>query len=462
MKRRDRIEVLPSAKRLIRSLRDIGYDLNHAVADLVDNSIAAKAGRIEVTLRFDGEDSWIRVADDGNGMSRAEITEAMRFGSEREYDTSDLGKFGLGLKTASLSQCRCLTVASRVSESSRRIEARQWDMDEIARTNSWHVFNLGPPDRPERLTEPLCFRTGTVVLWDRLDRVLSYRIPWGKRAKAGLFTSAEELELHLGMVFHRFLAGEARRRKRLHIKINDTQIEPWDPYARSEADTREIWSEEFEVRTDKGTGLVRGTGYVLPRQDRFSSRQAFDRMSGPAKWNRQQGFYIYRGDRLIQSGGWSRMRTADEHTKLARVALEFQPDLDDAFSINVTKARVGLPRSLRDQIEPFIDRLVKEARAVYSAKSSMSRGTSAGGGRGGRGASGGTGGSGSGGSGGRDGKGTSGRGGSGTNEATTVSTGEAGTVIRKAAKEARAAGALSRVEKKVRQKHPEVADALGW
>lgn len=362
---KETIEVLPSAKRLINSLRDIGYDLVHAVADLVDNSIAAGASRIDITVRFDGEESWLRVADDGAGMSGPEITEAMRFGSERDYEVNDLGKFGLGLKTASLSQCRRLSVASRQSRDTKRVEVRQWDLDHVARRNRWEVFALGVDQRPEELVADLADTTGTVVLWQKLDRVLGYKVPWGEKAKAGLLQTTEDLEHHLGMVFHRFLAGEARRRKRLRITVNGNAVQPWDPFARAERHTIEFWKGEFDVQTGDGPGTVKVAAFVLPRKDQFSSDREFQRLSGPAKWNRQQGFYVYRADRMIQSGGWCWMRAADEHTKLARVALDFQPDLDTAFEINVSKARVQLPRDLRDKVEPQIERLAKKAREVY-------------------------------------------------------------------------------------------------
>src|SRR5712692_3370844 len=123
------VEVIPSARRLVRSLRDLGYDFVHAIADLVDNSIAAGASRMAVDMKWSGPDSWVRMTDNGTGMSGTIITEAMRFGSERDYEVDDLGKFGLGLKTASLSQCRRLTVASRIDRNQRRIEVRRWDLD---------------------------------------------------------------------------------------------------------------------------------------------------------------------------------------------------------------------------------------------------------------------------------------------------------------------------------------------
>lgn len=365
-KRKSTIEVIPSARRLIQSMREAGYDFVHAVADVVDNSIEANASWVAITMEFDGEDSWLRISDNGTGMAGATITEAMRFGTQRAYEADELGKFGLGLKTASISQCSRLTVASRTNHNARRIEVRQWDLEHIKNTDRWEIIDIPPDERTEIMVEPLNDTVGTVVLWEQLDRVFRYRIPWGEKARAGFFRLADELNDHLGMVFHRFLAGEARRKKKLKITVNGTQVEPWDPYARDEKATVKLPSLQFEISGDNGTGLVSYTPYILPSQDRFSSRRAFDHYSGPAKWNFQQGFYVYRADRMIQSSGWCHMRTSDEHTKFARVALDFRPDLDSAFEVNFAKTGVILPADLRAQLKPHVEDLTKRARKAYT------------------------------------------------------------------------------------------------
>ncbi|MEX2149661.1 MAG: ATP-binding protein [Steroidobacteraceae bacterium] len=360
------LEVIPSARRLIRSLRDVGYDFKHAVADLIDNSVAAGASSVAIDMRFDGKDSFLRIADNGVGMNGTTITEAMRFGTERDYEADELGKFGLGLKTASLSQCSRLTVASRFDRAVKRIETRQWDLAHVETSNRWEIIDLPTDERPDALVEPLYGATGTVVLWEVMDRVLGYKIPWGDRARNGFLRLADELDQHLGMVFHRFLTGEARRRKKLRITLNGTKVEAWDPFARDEKATIRFPTKQLEIHGDDGPGLVAYTAHILPAQERFSSLKAFNRYAGPGKWNYQQGFYIYRADRMIQSGGWSYMRTSDEHTKLARAALDFWPDLDSAFDLNVAKARVNLPAQLKEQLRPHVEQLAKQARKVYS------------------------------------------------------------------------------------------------
>lgn len=357
--------VVPSAARTIQSLRDIGYDLPRAVADVIDNSIAADATKVDVTLRFDGHDSWIRIADNGSGMDAQTLLEAMRYGSEREYASNDLGKFGFGLKTASTSQCRRLTVASRRAEQYRRFEVRSLDLAHIERSNRWEVLVLEGRDRPAHALEPLQEHPGTVVLWEDLDRVLDYKDPWGTWAKRRMLDLAAEIDDHLSMVFHRFLAGEVKGRP-LTITINGSRIRPWDPYCRDQPKTEELPAKDLQVTGVSGFGIVRVRPFVLPQQTEFTDDAAWRRASGPAKWNRQQGFYIYRANRLIQAGGgWNRMRTLDEHTKLARVAIDFFPDLDSSFGINIAKAFVQLPDDLREQLDPIVSHVAREAERRY-------------------------------------------------------------------------------------------------
>lgn len=358
-------EVVPAAGRTVNSLRDIGYELPQAIADLVDNSIEANATDVHIDLAFEGAESWIRIADNGDGMDTRTITESLRIGSMRQYGEDDLGKFGFGLKTASMSQCRRVVVASRIAPHRPRIEARVFDLDHIERTNRWEILVLDPPDRPASLTDPLQRATGTVVLWEELDRVLTYKDPSGQWAKRKMLEQTELVAQHLSMVFHRFLSGKARGRQKVGISVNDAAIEPWDPFCSAEPATKSLEPSYYEVVSEGHGGIVSLHPYVLPGQAEFSNSGAWNRASGPNKWNNQQGLYIYRADRLIQWGGWNRLRTNDEHTKLARVSLEFSTDLDAAFGINISKAVVKLPTELRDEIQPVIRRVVSAAQARY-------------------------------------------------------------------------------------------------
>lgn len=373
------LEVIPSAKRLIRSLRDLGYDFSQAVADIVDNSIEARATLVAIDVEYDGDDTWVRIADNGRGMKPDELREAMRYGAEREYDVDDLGKFGLGLKTASMSQCQRLSVASRWNSDRAAIAAYAWDLDHIVRTNRWEILPLDRNGLGPAIREPLKDTTGTVVLWQRLDRILGYKHPYGESARKRLSQMCRDIELHLGMVFHRFISGEVRN-KRLKLLLNGNEIKPWDPFCRSEPKTKELHVVKLPVEHEGVSGEVTFHPYVLPHQDDFSTQEAFRLASGPASWNQQQGFYIYRAGRMIQSGGWSHLRAPDEHTKLARVAVHFSPKLDEAFKINVAKMRVQLPAQIRDEVRDATGPVMKLAREVYDRKTNRaSRGSPPGG-----------------------------------------------------------------------------------
>jgi hypothetical protein len=358
------ISITPSAARLTESLRDIGYDFPAAIADLVDNSIVAGAWRIDIVIEFDGSDSRVFLIDDGYGMTESELVEALRFGSRRDYSDSDLGRYGLGLKTASLSQCRRMTVVTRRSEKIRRLASYQLDLDLISEVDAWIVV---PPDESDAVGRARAYlheAPGTVVLWQDLDRVLPERDPEGGWARRRLASLAEKTAEHLGVVFHRYLDGLADGH-RVMITVNGEKIAPWNPFAPEEPATVELPPQRFEIQLGDSTGTVYLRRFVLPSRDGFSSATEFDRLSGPLKWNRQQGLYVYRADRLVQWGGWNGIRAIDEHTKLARASLDFDPVLDAAFNINVAKMRASVPAQLRQMLERPIHELCLRADDVY-------------------------------------------------------------------------------------------------
>ena len=357
-----RRSLTPSAARLTVSLRDVGYDFPAAVADLVDNSISAGARRVDIVIEFDGEDSRVFIADDGEGMTTNGLHEALRFGSRRGYEATDLGRYGLGLKTASLSQAKKITVVSRRT-GSNRTTARTLDLDLIVELDEWLVVEPGRTASVSRAREMIANDGGTVVLWEGLDRVLPEHNPeggWARRRLTGLTTRTAE---HMAMVFHRFLAGEVG--EPLVITVNGEKLTPWDPFAKDEPGTVALPRRVFEISVGDFGGDVTLQRYVLPSRDAFSSPGEFERLSGPLKWNRQQGLYIYRADRLVQWGGWAGIRGIDEHTKLGRAALDFTTDLDPVFQVNVAKIRVTLPAALRPMLERPITELCMRADDAY-------------------------------------------------------------------------------------------------
>lgn len=360
-------EIHPSARRLINSLRDVGYEFHTAVADLVDNSIEAGATHVQIDIRYRGSRSCVMITDDGQGMTESSINEALRFGSQRQYEGDDLGRYGLGLKTASLSQCRRLTVLSRRSARQSRITARQLDLERIDRTDKWEVTDPERIDNIDRAAHRLRQGPGTAVVWEHLDRILGQTDPEGGWAKRRLAKLAPQLDAYLGMVFHRFLSGEVPGREALHISVNGDKVRPWDPFAPGEA-TTQLTPLHWEIPTEFGVQRVKLARAVLPPRERFSSPEEHDRLAGPLKWNRQQGLYIYRSHRLIQGGGWAGIRTIDEHIKLARASLDFPSALDGLFHVNVAKMKVAIPPDVRTMLEAPVHELCREADAVYRSE----------------------------------------------------------------------------------------------
>lgn len=359
------VEVAPSAARLTGSLRDIGYDFPTAVADLVDNSITANASRINIYTQFEPNGSYILISDDGDGMTESGLIEALRFGTRRTYGSNELGRFGLGLKTGSFSQCRRLTVVTRTAPKRAHFHIMTVDLNRIARTDRWDITVNETSAAIERAKDLLRESPGTVVVWEDLDRVLPERYAesgWGRRRLRNLAAKTAE---HLAMVFHRFIEGSVEGRGEVVICVDDEKLRPWNPFAPHEKARAEVSEQVFEIEANAGSSEVRFRGVVLPARDRFSSIEEFERLSGPLKWNRQQGLYIYRANRLVQHGGWSGLRGIDEHTKLARAAIEFDTELDESFQINVAKMSVELPPVLRQMLERPVHELCMLADDAY-------------------------------------------------------------------------------------------------
>ena len=292
--------ITPSAARLTESLRDIGYDFPAAVADIVDNSVMAGASHIDVSIEFAGEDSYVVISDDGEGMTGNGLVEALRYGSRRSYGRSDLGRYGLGLKTASLSQCRSVTVVTCRRAAPGNVHIRMLDLDLIAEWDEWLVVEPLLEPVLQRSVERLASEPGTVVIWRKLDRVLPEKRPDGGWARRRLDAMAAKTAEHLGVVFHRYLEGAEGRG--LVITVNEHKVKPWNPFAPSETTTSELPLQRFEMSVGEVSGSVTLRRFVLPARDEFSSLEEFERYSGPLNWNRQQGIYVYRVGRLVQWG----------------------------------------------------------------------------------------------------------------------------------------------------------------
>jgi hypothetical protein len=349
--------VPPNAAAMIESMRAFGYSPATAIADLVDNSISAGARVIEVRMYWAGTDSWVSIADDGRGMGEAELRTAMRLGSRSPRDdraADDLGRFGLGLKTASFSQCRSLTVASRAAPGPAAI--RRWDLDFVADQREWCLLTDSRYGSATRL-ELIALDHGTVVLWEHLDRLVGNANVDDAGARERFLQTARRVETHLGMVFHRFLTS----RNGPELRVNGNRVEPWDPFLADHPSTQRFQTEVLKLREHR----VDVTPHVLPHHSKLTEAERVAGR-GPEGWNAHQGFYVYRERRLLVAGDWLRLGSQkEEHAKLARIKIDLPNELDSDWQIDVRKATARPPGPLRDRLRQIGELTRKRAVEVY-------------------------------------------------------------------------------------------------
>jgi hypothetical protein len=338
----------PDPRATIQALRALGYSTSSALADLIDNSVAALACKIDVRMHWAGsDDSWIAVVDDGEGMSEDSLRNAMRIGSWDPLEAravNDLGRFGMGLKTASFSQSTELTVLTRRTAGGPE-HVRTWDLEHVRQVGRWQLRRSAPPEAATVLRElDHRNRPGTIVLWRALDGVIepgtSTSDDGARRAFTQLIAS---VEAHLAMTFSRLIGG----RRGLVLQLNGRRIEPWDPFLADHPATQALPVERLSYRGER----INVSAYVLPHRTKLSE-QEYSRAAGPTGWNAQQGFYVYRAGRLITAGDWlnlPRLRR-DDAGNLARIALEVPPALDHAWKLDITKSRVEPPAAIRDDL----------------------------------------------------------------------------------------------------------------
>lgn len=348
----------PRAASLSESMRDIGYSLETAIADIIDNSITAGATSVEIWCDFELNQPQLAITDNGQGMSRDELIEAMRHGTihpRNKRSSDDLGRFGMGLKTASFSQCRQLIVISRKNG---ELAGAMWDLDTI--DDEWsigllsedeilscpHVDHLGP--------------SGTLVLWLKLDRLSEGDVSSNKQKM--LLEKIEIADRHISLVFHRFLSGEVRDRK-LDIFINRHKLDPFDPFCLSNKATQ-LLPEEI-VRLDGHE--VRIQPYILPHHSKLSPKE-HDYYESRSEFVSNQGIYIYRNNRLMVWGNWFRLTPKGEATKLARVRIDFPSALDEQWTIDIKKSRAHPPQQVREKLRHIISRIVEQSTRVHSGR----------------------------------------------------------------------------------------------
>jgi hypothetical protein len=350
--------VPPSPADLIESLRDFGYTLPTAVADLVDNSITASARNIRVILDSTCASPHLAVIDDGIGMGEHTLIEAMRLSGRGPLvprDEKDLGRFGLGLKTASLSQGKCLTV---ITKHRNVMSVRRWDLSHIRSTGAWQLL-ASPTNAAAVYVDAIATQpSGTAVVIEDLDRLSFLRAPADGRTKH-LGAAIQQLCGHLGMVFHRFISEDD-----LGISVGQGRVSPWDPYLAGLS--TELPTEA--IGGHGGTARIAVTPFVLPHHSRLTDEQHAS-ASGMLGWNDHQGFYVYRGRRLIVPGSWLNLQLRkEEHLKLARIRVDIPNTLDSEWHLNVIKSHVAAPAYLRDSLKRIAKVTRQRAAEVYRVR----------------------------------------------------------------------------------------------
>lgn len=344
---------IPEAPSMIETFRAIGYSIESAIADVIDNSISASAKNVWVNFEWLGGETWIAIRDDGFGMNNEELIQAMRPGSKSPLDardSKDLGRFGLGLKTASFSQCRRLSVLSKKTNSAPVFWT--WDLDFVNHERKWHLLKY-LPDEKENIKKIQEQKSGTLVIWGELDRLVKNFSADDNKALERFLVIMEQVKKNLGMVFHRFI-----EQGKINIHFQDRPVKAWNPFLKSEAVTQGFPEEPMQ------NAQIIVKGFVLPHKAKLDE-DAFNEGGGLKGWNEQQGFYIYRNERLLVAGDWLGLFRKEEHYKLARIQVDLPNTFDGDWQIDIKKSVARPPSGLREQLRAYANQVRAQAIEVY-------------------------------------------------------------------------------------------------
>lgn len=356
-------EVTPDPERITESLRDTGYILNTAVADIVDNSIAAGADSVSVELKLDPRGNVrFSVTDNGVGMDRNGLVNALKYGSARRPDPSSLGKFGLGLKTASTSFARRLKLTSKSGNGTPAATAI-WDLD-LVPSQGWQVSVDSRADLVDAgLLERHTTGTGTVVRWEKIDRLIrDYKDPAGDRAQGAIKRHVSSLRDHLAMVFQRFLDPADTRASNVEISLNQTPIDAWDPFGFGSDSLLDV---AIPVDLGDKTTTMHLKAFVMPRKTELQAAYGEGAPALARLGNKTQGIYVYRENRLIHGPDWLNMWAQEPHFTLCRAELSFDHELDLAFQVDIKKSTIILDTALADVVFKALTPPRREAEIRY-------------------------------------------------------------------------------------------------
>jgi len=354
----NKVIINPDPFFLLNSLRSVGYSLAHAVADIIDNSISAHASKINIQFEYD---KAIRIyfLDNGHGMNSEELLEAMNISSkdcEKERSSTDLGRFGIGLKIASFSQCKHLTVVSKKEK--ENISSYRWDLDLLKKQNQDGFFILSGYENEDKYLIDLLdsYNSGTLVIWNKIDRLEDDTLTPDK------YTSIiDDVICNLRLTFHRFLE------QGISISVNNEELKPWSPFFQS-PNTYEFPFEELD-------DSVSVKCYILPSRRKISDEVALENQ-GIEGWEMQQGFYLYRNDRLIVPGSWLNLSYNGKRLvkkveyQLVRIELNIRNNVDFEWNIDVKKAAAKVPNKYRSRLGLIAYQARKKGKEIYNGVNS--------------------------------------------------------------------------------------------
>ncbi|XZF13040.1 ATP-binding protein [Chitinophagaceae bacterium MMS25-I14] len=358
---------IPNPEFLIKSIAEQGYTLETSIADLIDNSISASAKNVEVLIDTLAHPFKLFIADDGSGMSEKELQKNMEFPSsspEASRSPEDLGRFGLGLKTASFAQSRCFTVISKKTED-KKYHARTWNVDHLKTSGKWEIIVNSEEEIADFISEYSRLSTGflnsferyipnTIVIWHGLYKFEKH-MPLQEQSKTLQAELTQTTKEHLQLIFHRFL----EKSEAFRIRINNDLLSPFNPFPDN---ARQISTKQKILLADK----LKLEGFVLPQRSIAENRNG---ISGWALTGRSlmdmEGMYIYRADRIIFFGGWNGMIPKSSRLQLARLRVEIGNGIDHLFHLNVAKSSIIIPFGEQYGFKKYLIELKKEAEKEY-------------------------------------------------------------------------------------------------
>lgn len=340
----------PNLTNFLNSFREIGYLCEIAIADILDNSVSAKSSLITITA-VENPDKKIYICDNGNGMTEIELEEAMRLSSKNPNDKrekTDLGRFGLGLKVASFSQCKKLTVLTK--KNNGNINGLQWDLDYIANTNDWFALIPDLSIYNVEVNELSKQTSGTIVIWEEID----------KFENVNFKEEIDKVFNHLGLVFHKYIEGIEG--KKLTISINNNLVKSINPFFPGSARQK---LQDYSFLYPNGKVLV--TPYILPHHNNVSEID-YKKHALPEGYLKTQGFYLYRNNRLVTWGNWWGLAQSTEALKLVRIEIDIPNTMDSEWNIDLKKSTAKPPYIIRQELKNVLDYVNPVGKRVYTGR----------------------------------------------------------------------------------------------